>query len=236
MICHDYHNMQFLTIILSLLWCTLGILGNVEKTIFLTPPPISLLPSRLNLDDLHLESLSLSNRSLRRQIPAVFPSTLHPHGTETWLRLEGLKEQQRYEVRICWAATVSLHCSFNHSSYFIHFLLLFVRLSFLSLNLQQPTSFSLDIFDLDHVFQTQSLIFSLAGYAEHRQLITETRYDGKNNPNLSAIKKSTTLLLRVLAAADYYSSNATLMQNVPPVNVDISKEDTSPNSGIKDKC
>ena len=33
------------------------------------------------------------------------------------------------------------------------------------------------------------------------------------------------LFLQVFAAADYFTTNKTLMQNVPPVNVDISESD-----------
>lgn len=83
-------------------------LGNVEKTIFLAPPSISIPSGHPNLNDLHLDVLStpLSRLSLRRQVPASFPTLTDPRGNETWLLLEGLEEGRRYEVRICWVATV----------------------------------------------------------------------------------------------------------------------------------
>lgn len=96
----------------AFLWalsCTLlPALGNVEKTIFLAPPSISIPSGHPNLQDLYLDVLStpLSLLSLRRQLPASFPTPTHPRGNETWLLLEGLEEGRRYEVRICWAASV----------------------------------------------------------------------------------------------------------------------------------
>lgn len=89
--------------------CTLlPALGNVEKTIFLAPPSVSIPLGRPNLEDLYLDVLStpLSLLSLRRQLPASFPTPANPGGNETWLLLEGLEEGRRYEVRICWMATV----------------------------------------------------------------------------------------------------------------------------------
>lgn len=86
----------------------LAALGNVEKVIFLAPPSISIPSSHSNLQDLYLDVLStpLSLLSLRRQLPASFPSPTDPRGNETWLLLEGLEVGRRYEVRICWLATV----------------------------------------------------------------------------------------------------------------------------------
>lgn len=83
-------------------------LGNVEKTIFLAPPSISIPSGHPNLKDLYLDVLfaPLSWLSLRRQVPASFPTPNDPRGNETWLLLEGLEEGRRYEVRICWVATV----------------------------------------------------------------------------------------------------------------------------------
>lgn len=104
----------------ALLWaltcCLLPALGNVEKTIFIAPPSISIPSSRPNLKDLYLDVLSppLSQLSLRRQVPASFPTPTDPRGNETWLLLEGLEEGRRYEVRICWVATVRARV-FNHS-------------------------------------------------------------------------------------------------------------------------
>ena len=56
------------------------------------------------------------------------------------------------------------------------------------------------------------LIKSLTDYSDSRQSSDEA---------LQLDPHSSTLLLQVFAAADYYTMNKTLMQNVPPVYVDI---------------
>lgn len=98
---------------------------------------------------------------------------------------------------------------------------------------QQPTSFLLDTFQLGEVFDNPSLISSLAAYSEKRQgvgalfsskkdVMQSSRY-----PDLSAASDRapvSTLLLRVSAAANYFTINTTLMQNVPLVEVDISEK------------
>lgn len=86
--------------------------------------------------------------------------------------------------------------------------------------------------DLDKVFNTPDLISSLASYAEHRrsaflnqkETIPEliTPFDDLSIADQGV--RSTTLFLRISAAADYFTTNLTLMQNVPPVNVDISEK------------
>ena len=92
----------------SILLCSLSsVRANVEKTIFITPNFTHAPQEHLNLEDLRLDVLSPLSRSLRREIIASFPLAARSRGTETWLLLEKLKEQQKYEVRICWAATVS---------------------------------------------------------------------------------------------------------------------------------
>lgn len=86
-------------------------LANVEKTIFLAPPPSPLSSStniNPDLSDLGLDLLSPENPILRTKLNASFPSTAQPYGTESWFLLEGLNPGQRYEVRVCWLATVCL--------------------------------------------------------------------------------------------------------------------------------
>lgn len=97
--------------------------ANVEKTIFLGPPPPPLSPSlssstnpfNPDLSDLGLDRLSPPTPILRTKLNASFPDTntdadasASPggKGTESWFLLEGLIPGQRYEVRVCWAATV----------------------------------------------------------------------------------------------------------------------------------
>lgn len=86
-----------------------SVLANTEKTIFLGPEPVTIPLTHPTLSDLRLHTLTPApaNGTLRTQLPAQFPSPEHPEGTVTWLLLDNLAPHQRYEVRVCWAATVS---------------------------------------------------------------------------------------------------------------------------------
>lgn len=98
--------MRLIFICLGLLWSVLSTVANVEKTVFLTPAVPS--TSHIDLGVLDLDVLSPSKRVIRRRLPAIFANSTYPLGTITWLLLEDLAGQQRYEVRVCWAATVCL--------------------------------------------------------------------------------------------------------------------------------
>lgn len=80
--------------------------ANVEKTIFLAPPTTTIPSEAPDLDDLGLERLSPQNAVVRTQLNASFPTAGAPAGTDSWFFLENLTPGQRYEVRICWLATV----------------------------------------------------------------------------------------------------------------------------------
>ena len=85
---------------------------------------------------------------------------------------------------------------------------------------QQPTSFTLITHTLQEVFNTPELITSLATYSESRQTSLSGADLHRGVSNLHSV-----LFLQVFASADYFTINKTLMQNVPPVNVDISEPD-----------
>ncbi len=96
---------------------------------------------------------------------------------------------------------------------------------------QQPTSFLLATFQLGEVFDNPSLITSLAAYSEKRQdALFSSKEDvmqTDRSPDLSTASAGapiSTLFLRVSATADYFTTNTTLMQNVPLVEVDISEK------------
>jgi hypothetical protein len=80
--------------------------ANVEKTIFIGPSVVKIPQQRPTLDDLHLGVLTHLNRSIRTHVAASFPTSTSAGGKVTWMLLDNLTEGQRYEVRICWAATV----------------------------------------------------------------------------------------------------------------------------------
>lgn len=112
--------MWTLAVIVTLSLRILSVWANVEKTIFLGPEAIQIPKAHPNLEDLRLESLTPSHWSLRCQVVASFPNSTNPKGSETWLLLDGLEYNQRYEVRICWAATVSCTCTCqSHASFLL---------------------------------------------------------------------------------------------------------------------
>ncbi|SMR62757.1 unnamed protein product [Zymoseptoria tritici ST99CH_3D1] len=83
----------------------------------------------------------------------------------------------------------------------------------------QPTEFWLDVYNITHVFESPRLIQSLAEFAEE-QIQADPR-KGSVAPSDSSNPNSSLLFLHVRAAADFFSSNNTLMQHPPKVSVDI---------------
>ena len=97
----------WLLCIVTQLWT---VKANVEKTIFLAPEPLNIPHVHPNLADLLLDNLLPDNHSIiETKLRVQFPTEAVPRGSESWYLLRGLEQGQRYEVRICWAATVSIH-------------------------------------------------------------------------------------------------------------------------------
>lgn len=117
-LCSRVTEMWTLALIVTLSLRILSVLANVEKTIFRGPEAIQIPKAHPNLEDLRLESLTPSHWSLRRQVVASFPNFTNAKGSETWLLLDGLEYNQRYEVRICWVATVSCTCQ-SHDGFLL---------------------------------------------------------------------------------------------------------------------
>lgn len=90
-----------------LLFLVIAVSANVEKTIFKAPKPSLLQSHQAMFDDLEIERLSPKTPSTRTYIAASFPSEESPKGFESWFYLDSLEPGQRYEVRICYLATVS---------------------------------------------------------------------------------------------------------------------------------
>ena len=80
--------------------------ANVEKAIFLGPEPVTIPSQKPTIADLGLNTLAPQGWSLRTHIAAQFPTDAKPKGDAYWVVLDELVPGQRYEVRICWAATV----------------------------------------------------------------------------------------------------------------------------------
>jgi hypothetical protein len=91
----------------TLLALTETALANVEKVIFLGPSALQIPQSQPTLEDLRLRVLTPHQSTLRTELRKEFPSESSEKGVASWFLLDELVEGQRYEVRICWAATVS---------------------------------------------------------------------------------------------------------------------------------
>jgi hypothetical protein len=219
--------MVTLTSVLFLLFTSVVlVLANTEKTIFLGPEPVAVPLTHPTLSDLRLHALTPANGTLRTRLPAQFPAPDHPQGTATWLVLDNLTPNQRYEVRVCWAATVC-HPHFTHSQS--------GKIYISNTPPKQPTEFTLSTFSLATVWDTPELMASLHAYATSRQAPTPGRdeddapppKDGSssssnsNSNSNSNERQASILFLRILAAADYFTTDASLMLNVPPVHVDV---------------
>ncbi|KAK4580211.1 hypothetical protein LTR86_000414 [Recurvomyces mirabilis] len=81
----------------------------------------------------------------------------------------------------------------------------------------QPTTFWLDTYTVDHVFDTPPLVQSLAAFSLVRQEPNSQLLTGGHTGS----DQESLLFLRLQAAADFFSSNTTLMQDPPPVDIDL---------------
>ena len=99
-------NGYFYLCLISILLFIQHAAANVEKTIFVAPLPWAVPAENAAIDDLGLDRLSPADYMLRTNLNASFPTDEEPQGTESWFYLEDLTPGQRYEVRICWMATV----------------------------------------------------------------------------------------------------------------------------------
>ncbi|KAI1099630.1 hypothetical protein F4804DRAFT_337045 [Jackrogersella minutella] len=168
--------------------------ANTEKAIFLGPPTVNIPSAHPTLEDLHVDTLTPTNGAIRTHLEAQFPNIPSPHGKATWLILDELTEGQRYEVRVCWAAT-------------------------------EPTEFKITTYELQAVFESPGLISELSEYSWSRQSRGgdhESQSKSPSNPRApNSEREASVLFLQILAAADYYTMNKTLMAHVPSVHVDI---------------
>ena len=96
--------------------------------------------------------------------------------------------------------------------------------------LQQPTAFSISTLLFPDIDESPILNTSLYSYVESRQ--QHRRYlDTTETSDYSDFEwrgQFHGLLLHIRAAADYYTTNRTLMIDVPPVKVDISEVNPDP--------
>lgn len=87
---------------------------------------------------------------------------------------------------------------------------------------QEPTSFTLDVHELDTVWGNPELIQSLASYASSRQTDPITDRQASEARRSSAKGRTASVLfLHVQAAADYFTDDVNLMAHPPPALVDL---------------
>ncbi|KAH0428872.1 hypothetical protein CcaCcLH18_08764 [Colletotrichum camelliae] len=79
--------------------------ANTEKVVFQAPETINVPSTSPTLSELRLDVLTPGHWSKRVDLPASFPTPASPFGSATWLLLKNLTQDQRYELRVCWAAT-----------------------------------------------------------------------------------------------------------------------------------
>ncbi|KAL2265510.1 hypothetical protein VTJ83DRAFT_6610 [Remersonia thermophila] len=79
----------------------------------------------------------------------------------------------------------------------------------------QPTAFALKTYAPSTVYSTPALLSSLQDYSASRQP-SNTTAPRKHGPNSGSL-----LLLQILAAADFFTTDASLMTLPPPVDADV---------------
>ena len=86
---------------------------------------------------------------------------------------------------------------------------------------QQPTAFHLETYPLPTVFDTPELITSLYNYSMSRQPSPSHHKLDDASASPSGERQSSSLFLRIDAAAEYFTTNRTLMARPEPVAADI---------------
>lgn len=92
--------------LLSCLALIVPTIANTEKVIFVAPESIHIPDLHPNLDSLGLSTISPSARSLRTTVARKFLDVDGNKGLQSWYTLNDLEPGQRYELRVCWPATV----------------------------------------------------------------------------------------------------------------------------------
>ncbi|KAG5913764.1 hypothetical protein E4U42_000886 [Claviceps africana] len=162
--------------------------ANVEKIIF-TGPPASTLPSAITartISSLNIHTLTHDVPSIHTELKRIFASTQSGlHGKSSWVSVQNLTENQRYEMRVCWSAL-------------------------------EPTRFDIKIHTLDAVAEDPALFQSINAFSASRQDAQVTEESAAR-----LLDRSSSLLIEIQAAADYFTDDKELMSNPPPVLVDL---------------
>lgn len=165
--------------------------ANVEKVVFIAEPSIG-------FKDLPLPSL-------HPQQPQIFQKlSLSTRDNSSWYLLQDLRIGQRFEVRVCWPATVSKRDRSTSS------IVPDVR--------QHPTKFDVNIFSISDVLDNSILVESVSQYSNSRV------FDSCIAPGPdSDSERSSTYFLRIQASPEYVSPPSEVPVEPIPVPIDISK-------------
>ncbi|PFH60828.1 hypothetical protein XA68_10289 [Ophiocordyceps unilateralis] len=183
-----------LLLLLLLVAAATSAFANVEKIIFPGPPTANIPSAKPSLADLALDTLTPQRSALRTNLSRVFAAA------------EGLASRGQSS----WLLLNDLAEGQRYE----------LRVCWAAV---EPTSFALDVYQLDHVWRTPELIQSLAEYASKRHdLMGNTVTAQARQPSPQSIeRKSSVLLLHIRAAADYFTDDEQLMKHPPPVLVDL---------------
>lgn len=184
--------MKFLRTFIHSALCIQAVLANTEKLIFTAPGKLQVPTEHPTLQDLKLHTLSPHQWSVRTHLQAEFPLD-SPRGKASWVLLQNLQEGQRYEVRVCWAATQPT--SFHMQEFEIPIVF---QTPELVTSLANFTDTAIQEALKEY---PESDISTFAGQARERD--------------------SSMLLLQIHSAADYYTMDKAMMDHAPPVFVDI---------------
>ena len=89
--------------------------------------------------------------------------------------------------------------------------------------LQQPTRFEIRVHRLKDLVDNSVLLLDLKDFAEYASTSSEPSQLSKRDSAKDSPGSPSFLLLQIFSAADYFTTNETLMNFPPPVDVDISQ-------------
>ena len=110
--------------------------ANADKIIFTGPEPNTIPLAKPSLSDLNLDVLGRGSAwDIRTNLTRTFPvyrefetedgetdfAKVGKDGYSSWFLLDNLVQGRRYELRVCWAAIVSLSSPLSHYSHFFFF-------------------------------------------------------------------------------------------------------------------
>ncbi|KAH7321022.1 hypothetical protein B0I35DRAFT_477549 [Stachybotrys elegans] len=166
------------------------VLANTEKVIFLGPEPVTIPGASPTLAELRLDVLTPEKPAIRTNLGRVFPTEVDDNALG----------------QSTWLLLDNLTEAQRYE----------LRVCWAAI---EPTSFTLDVYDLNTVWETPELVQSLHRFSVSRQ--PDSSLVSESSGSHEAERSSSVQLLRVRAAADYFTDSLELMQNPPPVLVDL---------------